>query len=138
MSRKSVMLFISVFAASLCIAAPHRPGRALRHSAPPIVRHVQAPRPPAMPHSVHHSSHHSHSLWGRGGSNFWPGFVGGLVGSTIVRQPYAVMLPPPPRPMVYIQQTWVPPVYENRPIYDAYGNIIGYTKVLISHGYWTR
>ena len=29
----------------------------------------------------HH--HHHHSFWGRGGRNFWPGFVGGVVGGAL-------------------------------------------------------
>ena len=36
------------------------------------------------PAPIHHH-HHGGSFWGRGGSNFWPGFVGGVVGASIVR-----------------------------------------------------
>lgn len=37
---------------------------------------------------VHHHApvhHHHGSVWGRGGCNFWPGFVGGVVGASIIR-----------------------------------------------------
>ncbi len=33
----------------------------------------------------HYSHHHHHSFWGRGGRHFWPGFVGGIVGGTLLR-----------------------------------------------------
>ena len=49
----------------------------------------------------HHRHHHSY--WGRGGSNFWPGFAGGLVGSMIWRP-----LPPPPPPVVVQPPVVVP------------------------------
>ncbi len=34
-----------------------------------------------LPRRVMH--HGNHSFWGRGGRNFWPGFIGGLVGSIL-------------------------------------------------------
>jgi len=43
--------------------------------------------------AIHH--HHGGSAWGRGGRNFWPGFVGGVVGGVLsggIHRP-----PPPPR-----------------------------------------
>ncbi len=46
------------------------------------------------PMPVHH--HHSHSFWGHGGRNFWPGFVGGVVGSALYsgyRYPSTVVYP---------------------------------------------
>ena len=82
-----------------------------------------------MPHH-----HHHHSVWGRGGSHFWPGFTGGLVGSLLA--PAIVPPPPPPRPVVYVNQVWVPPVYETRPVYDSYGRIIRYEQVIVVPGYW--
>ena len=42
---------------------------------------------------VHH--HHGGGVWGHGGRNFWPGFVGGVVGGVLsggIHRP-----PPPPR-----------------------------------------
>lgn len=43
-------------------------------------------RPGFGGHGWHHGPivHHHHGGWGRGGCNFWPGFVGGLVGGAIV------------------------------------------------------
>ncbi len=50
---------------------------------------------PHHPPVVHH--HHHHSCWGRGGRNFWPGFVGGVVGgalaSTIIERDTVVVQP---------------------------------------------
>ena len=45
------------------------------------------------PAPVHHHRHHHHgSVWGRGGSNFWPGFVGGVIGGVLAD---AVVSPAP-------------------------------------------
>ena len=69
------------------------------HRPPPMhygPRMHYAPLPPS-PH--HYHSHHS--SWGRGGCNFWPGFLGGVAGSVIM----STLPPPPPAPVVV-----VPPV----------------------------
>lgn len=46
----------------------------------------------------HHAGHYHHgSFWGRGGRNFWPGFVGGVVGAAVVSsvaQPSVVVTTP--------------------------------------------
>lgn len=101
---------------------------------PPILHRPIHYRPPAAHHQpklIHPPVHH-HSTWGRGGRNFWPGFTAGVIGSLLVQPPP----PPPPRPVVYVNQIWVPPVYETRPVYDAFGNIIRYEQVLVRAGYW--
>lgn len=36
---------------------------------------------PVHHHVVHH--HHDRDFWGRGGRNFWPGFVGGVIGGAV-------------------------------------------------------
>ena len=45
----------------------------------------------------HHAGHYHHgSFWGRGGRNFWPGFVGGAIGAAVVNavtQPSVVVSP---------------------------------------------
>ena len=46
-------------------------------------------RGPAIHHYGGH--HHHHSGWGRGGRGFWPGFVGGVVGSLV----YDALTPAP-------------------------------------------
>ncbi len=57
---------------------------------------------------MHHHHHHG-GFWGRGGRNFWPGFVGGVVGGVL----YDTFVPPrpivtstvvTPAPTVVIQQ----------------------------------
>lgn len=90
------------------------------------------PGPGFGPRAPHH--HHHHSAWGRGGSHFWPGFTGGLVGSLIA----PVVVPPPPPPVVIAapQRVWVPPVYGERPVYRA-GIYVGMERYIITPGYWT-
>ena len=55
----------------------------------------------ARPHHGWHGHHagyyHHGSFWGRGGSHFWPGFVGGVVGAAVVNavaQPTVVVTTP--------------------------------------------
>lgn len=122
---KKILIAIAALVAVTCVAAPHHPPA--RHRAP-VVHRGPSPRPALMPHH-----HHHHSVWGRGGSHFWPGFAGSLVGSLLAP---AVVSPPPPRPVVYVNKVWVPPVYEIRPVYDTYGRIIRYEQVIIVPGYW--
>ena len=73
----------------------------------------------------HHGHHHHHgSFWGHGGRNFWPGFVGGVVGGAlfdgivgprpvIYNTPAPVIVTPPPvvtyppAPVVQYRQVWV-------------------------------
>ena len=121
---KKILIAIAALAAVTCVAAPHHVPAGHRA---PVVHRGPPPRPAPIPH------HHHHSVWGRGGSHFWPGFTGGLVGSLLAP---AVVPPPPPRPIVYVNQVWVPPVYETRPIYDTYGRIIRYEQVVVVPGYW--
>ena len=142
---KNITTLILALAASFAVAAPRGPmgARPMPHRSP-MLRPVQPvhrghiARPAPMPH---HSSHHHGSVWGRGGRNFWPGFVGGFVGSTIASRPTIVIPPrpvfaPPPPPVVIVNPVWIEPMYELRPIYDVYGNIIEYTWVKTRDGYW--
>lgn len=115
-----------VIAASMCIAAPYHLHAPHRASA---VHRGPSPRPAPMPHH-----HHHHSFWGRGGSHFWPGFAGGIVGSLLA--PAVVTPPPPPPPVVLVNPVWVPPVYGTRPVYDAYGRVVRYEQYIITQGYW--
>ena len=107
-----------------CIAFAHglRPAPRVTHI--PVAHRVHRPMPPPPPRH-----HYHHSAWGRGGCNFWPGFTGALVGSTLLRT-----LPPPP--VVAVNPVWIPPVYESRPVYDVYGRIIRYEQVVVRAGYW--
>ncbi len=82
-------------------------------------------RPPPAPRH-----HHGDSFWGRGGRNFWPGFVGGFVGGavasaivepapvvvttpavvatpTVVTQPVVVQQPVVVAPVTQVQNVWV-------------------------------
>lgn len=103
-------------ATAFMFAAPHGP-----------IGHHLAPRPmhrPPPPHHRHH--HHSSEL-------FWTGLGTGLLIDAI--RP----TPPPPvvvGPVITTQRVWVPPVYETRPVLDAYGRVIRYEQVLVRVGYW--
>ena len=85
-------------------------------------RHHHSP-PPPPPYLMHHHRHHHGA--------FWTGLGVGLIGSTIVN--------PPPVPVAVgpvVGRVWVPPVYEMRPVYDRFGNILRYEQVMVSAGYW--
>lgn len=126
MNKTAIALGIAL----VSIACYARPMPLLQHRSaphhPPVVRHPPRQIPPPRHY------HHYHSTWGRGGCNFWPGFTAGVIGSLLVPR----LPPPPPRPVVYVNQIWVPPVYETRPVYDVFGNIIRYEQVLVRVGYW--
>ena len=65
----------------------------------------------------HHHHHHHGSVWGRGGSNFWPGFVGGVIGGVLADagvSPAPVVVTTPvvttpvvTAPVVSTQNVWV-------------------------------
>lgn len=119
---KTLTIAVAVLVASIVFAAPHghmgsRPGHG------PIPTHHPPPRP--MSHH-HHHSHHS-PAW----------FLAGLGTGLLVDAFRPTPLPPPVivGPVVH-QLVWVPPVYETRPILDAYGRVIRYEQVLIHPGYW--
>lgn len=75
------------------------------------------PAPPHLHHPINHYSYHTHhhSSWGHGGSYFWPGFIGGIIGSTIsYSQPTVIKLAPvivqpivTPQPVIQPIQIWV-------------------------------
>lgn len=79
------------------------PGRGApsRGSAP---RHVQ-PRPSPAPRPAPHPKH---DAWGKGGRNFWPGFVGGVIGAAVAP------VPPPPPPPAHVVVAPVPPPLPGR------------------------
>jgi len=92
----------------------HAPAHAVRCPAPAPCRPV--PYRPA-PHSHHHGHH---DFWGPGGRNFWPGFLGGVVGgavtTAIVNQPASqtvVVANPTPVVVVQPQKVWVDGHYED-------------------------
>ena len=93
------------------------------------------PGPGFGPRAPHHHHHH-HSVWGRGGSHFWPGFTGALIGS--LAAPVVVSPAPPPPPVVISspRRVWIPPVYGERPVYRA-GFYVGVERYIITPGYWS-
>ncbi len=100
---KKMMILVGAIAASFCVmAGPHGgPGGGPRGGGPGMGHH------PAPGGGGHH-----HDAWGKGGRNFWPGFVGGIVGGAISR---AVI--PPPAPVVVSQPAVVvTPTVVTRPV----------------------
>ena len=80
-----------------------------------------------MHHGGGHHHHHHGSVWGRGGRNFWPGFVGGMVAGALVNEvldpaPPVVVTPAPvvvsqPAPVVVAQPA--PVVVTPQPVYTT-------------------
>lgn len=94
--KKIVVMTAVCIVAMGAFARPHGGGF---HRPPPPVRH-------------------HHSVWGRGGSHFWPGFVGGVVGgalaTTVVRpSPVVVTTPVVTTPVV------TTPVVVTQPVVTA-------------------
>lgn len=125
MNRKMLAIGMTI---GLCLSTLGRPGP-MPHPGPhrgPAPRPAlqihrgPAPRPAPMPHHPHHHN----SAWGRGGSNFWPGFVGGVViGSTIFSPPVVVTPPPPPPPGPYARQMWIEGHYETQIVNGIYTQV---------------
>ncbi|MGN0854067.1 MAG: hypothetical protein ACI4R9_00945 [Kiritimatiellia bacterium] len=117
---KMMMVVGAIFATTVCMARPHgnpgghggpRPGPAapMRHPGSGM-GHRPSPPPPR-----HHRP--GDSFWGRGGRNFWPGFVGGVVGGivydsiapapVVVASPTVVASPVVATPVYTMQNVWV-------------------------------
>ena len=124
---KKILIAMAIFAVLTCSADRHHYHRPPHRT--PVVHRGPAPRPAPrpmpkpMPRSVvhHHAPYHSHSAWGPGGRNFWPGFIGGLVGSTLVGPSVVVTPPPPPGP--YVRQVWIEGHYEVQVINGIYTQV---------------
>ena len=114
MNKKAVLMIAAAMAvAGSGTAWARGPGGGPPGRMPgPAVHHRAAPPPH---HRIHH---HSHSAWGRGGRNFWPSFVGGVIGGALVD---AVVSPAPvvvQQPVVVPQPVVVqPPVVVPQPVY---------------------
>ena len=102
---------------------------------------------PIMHHGGYHHHHH-YSTWGRGGSHFWPGFVGGVVGgvvaNSVISTPTVVVSSPVvstpvvttpvvTAPVYTTQQVWVPGRYIDQ--VQANGTIV---RVWVPGRYETR
>ena len=96
MKMRTMTVVAVVLAASCVVAAPR--GRGPGRPGPVVVRHAG-----------HH--HHHHSVWGRGGSHFWPNFVGGVVGGVI-----ADTILPRPAPVVVASPVVAAPVVAPAPV----------------------
>ncbi len=119
MNKKTILIVAvaAVLGTGTCFA---RPGGGRPHGG------HRPPPPPRHHHGGHH--HHGGSLWGRGGRNFLPGFIGGVVGGAlvgnttryvstapvVVTPPAPVVVAPPapvvvttPAPVYTTQNVWV-------------------------------
>jgi len=130
MNKKAIVMAVALIASMGVFAKGHgghggpghhgAPGVGHRAPAPVVVRHHSAP-PPAPAHHHHRHHHHDRSFWGRGGSNFWPGFVGGVVGGVLVDAvtPAPVVVGSPavittPAPLARTETIWVEGRYEDQ------------------------
>lgn len=68
-----------------------QPSRQMQPGPSPAPRRSSPPRP-------------KHDTWGKGGRNFWPGFVGGVIGAAVAPVP-----PAPPVPAVVVTPPAPPP-----------------------------
>lgn len=110
--KKLAVMFCVCVAAGAVFAKPggHRGG----YRTPPVVHH--------------HGGLGHHGGWGRGGRNFWPGFVGGVVGGviassfadTVVATPVvttpAVAVPAVATPVVAAPAVTTPVVVTTQPV----------------------
>ena len=81
--KTAVLTFVAVLAAGVCLARPGGPGPGPRGGGPKGGPGIHRPAPPPPAPRPHHRPHDS--AWGRGGRNFWPGFVGGVIGGAVAR-----------------------------------------------------
>lgn len=106
-AMKLMMVVGAVLCTSVCMARPH--GGPVGHGGPgrgPVMHHGGGFGHRPLPPPVHH---HHHSSWGHGGRNFWPGFVGGVVGGLV----YDAITPAPvvvTTPTVYTTPVVTTPV----------------------------
>jgi len=142
MNKKVLMTVATALVAGTLLARPHggfggpRGGFGGPRGPMPMMHHHMGPRMPMHrpppPPMYHH--HHHYSTWGRGGSHFWPGFVGGVVGGVIadaivapavvahsvVTAPTVVSTPVyAPQPVYSSQQVWVPGAYVDQVQYNG-------------------
>jgi drug/metabolite transporter (DMT)-like permease len=123
MTKKMIIAVAIALCAFATFARPHGgPGFRGPHGGfgrgpAPMMHH--RPMPPPM-------HHHHGSVWGRGGSHFWPGFVGGVIGgaltssiyptttvvtSPVVTAPVVTTTPVVATPVYTTQQVWIPGGY---------------------------
>lgn len=81
-------------------------------AAPPPPRGGVGPRRVRMAPAPHPK--HRHSVWGKGGENFWPGFIGGAVAGAVVGSAISHN-PPPPRPATVVVHP-APVVVQSAPV----------------------
>lgn len=86
MTKKMIIAVAIALCAFATFARPHGgpgfggPRGGFGRGPAPMMHH--RPMPPPMHH------HHHHSSWGHGGRNFWPGFVGGVIGGALTSSIY--------------------------------------------------
>ena len=113
MNRAVVFAVSTLFCATFALARPGAPAPAPGRGPQPARPAAQPPRPHAP------APRPNDSFWGRGGRNFWPGFVGGLIGGAVVssRPAPVVVAPPPPASVVVTTPTVVAtPTVVTRPV----------------------
>ena len=125
MNKKMILVFGAILAAGTLMARPgpgfggHRGGfggpRGGFGGPRPMMHHRPAP--------IMH--HHHHGGWGHGGRNFWPGFVGGVVGGVLtdaIIGPRVITTPVVTTP-VYTTPVVATPVYTSQQIWIPGGYV---------------
>lgn len=120
MNKKMTIMAVLAMCACAAFASPHRgPGL----GGP---RRGMGPRPaPVMTRGGYHHS----SAWCRGGRNFWPGFVGGVIGGVVAN---AITTPAP----VVVSQP--APVVVQQPVVVAPSQVVTPTPVVVQPTYVTQ
>ena len=125
MNKKMILVFGAILAAGTLMARPG-PGfggprggfggpRGGFGGPRPMMHHRPAP--------IMH--HHHHGGWGHGGRNFWPGFVGGVVGGVLtdaIIGPRVITTPVVTTP-VYTTPVVATPVYTSQQVWIPGGYI---------------
>lgn len=113
---KKLTLLITICLATFCFGRHHHGGYRGFHGGR-YHHHVR---------HFHHGHHYHGSWWGRGGRNFWPGFVGGVVGGVVLNNMYTPRTTVVTTPIVTtptVVTTTQPviqtaPVVVNQPVYQ--------------------
>ena len=77
-----------------------------------------------------------HHRWHGPGPVFTLSAIGAGLTAAAIASAWARPVVPAPAVVPMPGRVWVPPVYETRPVYNAYGQIIGWQQVMVVPGYW--